>query len=118
MDPRTTFGRRGEELAADHLENNGFTILDRNYRCSQGEIDIVAGHGSLVVFCEVKCRHSARWGEPSEAVGWRKQQRLRRLAASWLGDRRRPVFADVRFDVVSVVVRDGVPELTHIPDAF
>jgi putative endonuclease len=117
MDARTTFGRIGEELAAEYLRKLGFTVLERNYRCSQGEIDIVAGRDGLVVFCEVKCRHSARWGEPSEAVGWRKQQRLRHLAASWLGDRR-PASADVRFDVVSVVVREGVPELTHIPDAF
>jgi putative endonuclease len=117
MDGRTSFGRVGEDLAAGHYRKQGFAILDRNYRCRQGEIDIVAGRGPLVVFCEVKSRHSSRWGEPSEAVGWRKQQRLRALAASWLADHR-PAARELRFDVVSVVVRDGVPELTHIPDAF
>ncbi|MEA2510487.1 MAG: putative endonuclease [Actinomycetota bacterium] len=117
MDTRTSFGRAGEVLAAKHLRNQGFTVLEQNYRCRLGEIDIVATRGPLVVFCEVKSRHTSRWGEPSEAVGWRKQQRLHRLAAAWLADRR-PRFSELRFDVVSVVMRDGAPEVTHIPDAF
>jgi putative endonuclease len=117
VDPRRSFGRVGEQLAAGHYRKQGFTILDRNYRCKEGEIDIVAARGGLVVFCEVKCRHSSHWGEPSEAVGWRKQQRLRRLAAAWLADRR-PSGRELRFDVVSVLMRDGVPEVTQITDAF
>jgi putative endonuclease len=117
MDTRTRFGRVGEQLAAEHLKQQGFTVLDRNYRCNLGEIDIVAARGPLLVFCEVKSRHTSRWGEPSEAVGWRKQQRLHRLAAAWLADRR-PTFCEVRFDVVSVLMRDGVAEVTHIADAF
>jgi putative endonuclease len=117
MDTRTSFGRFGEELAVEYLEKQGMTVLDRNYRCSSGEIDIVAAQGPLLVFCEVKSRHTARWGEPSEAVGWRKQQRLHRLAATWLADRR-PRFGELRFDVVSVVMHEGAPQVTHIPDAF
>jgi putative endonuclease len=117
MDTRASFGRVGEQLATQHLKEQGFTVLDQNYRCSLGEIDIVAARGPLLVFCEVKSRHSSRWGEPSEAVGWRKQQRLHRLAAAWLADRR-PKFGELRFDVVSVVIREGVPEVTHLPDAF
>jgi putative endonuclease len=117
MDLRTSFGRQGEELAAHHYESLGFTVLDRNYRCSEGEIDVVVGRGHLIIFCEVKTRRSSRWGEPSEAVGWRKQQRLRRLAACWLADRR-PDHREVRFDVVSVVVGEAEPEVTLIPDAF
>ena len=106
MDPEEFRARRRAAAAADYRKQ-GFTILDRNYRCNQGEIDIVATRGRVVVFCEVKCRHSSHWGEPSEAVGWRKQQRLRRLAAAWLADRR-PANRELRFDVVSVVMRDGV----------
>jgi putative endonuclease len=117
VDPRRSFGRAGEQLAAEHYRKQGFTLLDQNYRCREGEIDIVAARGRLVVFCEVKCRHSSYWGEPAEAVGWRKQQRLRRLAAAWLADRR-PSFRELRFDIVSVVMRDGVPEVTQITDAF
>jgi putative endonuclease len=117
MDDRTTLGRRGEDLAAEHYRSLGFTVLEQNYRCRGGEIDIVAARGNLVAFCEVKTRHSVHWGEPSEAVGWRKQQRLRRLAASWL-EERRPRFSDLRFDVVSVLVDDREPEVTLIADAF
>jgi putative endonuclease len=117
MDVRTAFGRRGEELAAGHYRQLGFTIVEQNYRCRQGEIDIVAARGPVLVFCEVKARRTSRWGEPSEAVGFHKQQRLRRLAACWLAERR-PRFAELRFDVVSVVVRDDEPEITMISDAF
>jgi putative endonuclease len=117
MDARTRLGRSGEELAADLYRREGFTIVERNYRCREGEIDVIAQRAGVVVFCEVKTRHSSRWGEPSEAVGFHKQRRLRRLAACWLGERR-PRFSEVRFDVVSVVVRDGVPEVVRIPDAF
>ena len=117
MDLRTTFGRRGEELAAEHYRALGFTVLDRNYRCRDGEIDLVVRRDHLIVFCEVKTRRTSRWGEPSEAVGWRKQQRLRRLAACWLADRR-PDHREVRFDVMSVVVAKDDPEVTLIPDAF
>jgi putative endonuclease len=117
MDGRTTLGRRGEELAAEHYRRLGFTVLEQNYRCRDGEIDIIVARGNLVAFCEVKTRHSSRWGEPSEAVGWRKQQRLRRLAASWLGERR-PEFSELRFDVVSVLADDRDPQVTLIADAF
>lgn len=117
MDVRTSFGRRGDELAANHYRRLGFTVLEQNFRCREGEIDIVAERDSLLVFCEVKTRHTSRWGEPSEAVGFRKQQRLRRLAACWLADRR-PRFRDLRFDVVSVIIRDEESEVTLIADAF
>ena len=71
----------------------------------------------LLVFCEVKARRDDRFGAPAEAVDRTKQMRLKRLAARWLADHR-PGAVDIRFDVVSVIVRDGRCELTHIPDAF
>ncbi|MGH2806202.1 MAG: YraN family protein [Actinomycetota bacterium] len=118
MDARVGLGRRGEDAAARFYRRHGFTIVERNYRCGRsGEVDIVARRGGLVVFCEVKARGDDRWGIPAEAVGYAKQARLRRLAAAWLSQRR-PGPVDVRFDVVSVIVRDGRAELTHIPDAF
>ena len=95
----------------------GYRILDRNWRCPSGELDIVAARGGLVVFCEVKTRHSNAWGEPSEAVDVRKQLRLRRLAGRWLAQSRARA-ADVRFDVVSVVARPDGLAVTHIPSAF
>ncbi|HWL66076.1 MAG TPA: YraN family protein [Actinomycetota bacterium] len=117
MHARTVFGHAVEDIAADHLEQLGFRIVARNYRCDAGEIDIVALGEGVLVFCEVKARRDDRFGSPAEAVTYAKQARLRRLAACWLAEHR-PGAVDIRFDVVSVIVRSGRVELTHIPDAF
>lgn len=117
MDARPALGRTGEDLAADLLARLGFTVLERNWRRPGGEIDLVAAAGDLLVFCEVKTRRTNKWGEPSEAVGFDKQARLRRLAAAWMSERR-PGRVRVRFDVVSVIVRDAHTEVVHLPDAF
>lgn len=117
MDTRPVLGRSGEDVAAGLLRKSGFRILERNYRCRHGEIDIVARSGHTLVFCEVKARRTDRWGDPSEAVHPQKQRRIRRLAAEWL--RTHPVGSvEIRFDVVSVIVRDGRADVRHIPDAF
>lgn len=117
MDARPALGRRGEDLAAELLERSGYVVLERNYRCRAGEIDIVAVDGGTLVFCEVKTRRTARWGEPSEAVHSAKQARYRRLALAWIAERR-PGSVEVRFDVVSVIVGARGPQLTHFRDAF
>ena len=117
MHARTRFGLAGEELAADVLRRAGYQIVDRNYRCRAGEVDLVAMRRSTIVFCEVKTRVDDRYGVPSEAVHRSKQGRLRKVAAHWLSERK-PGAVEIRFDVVSVIVRDGRPEVTHIPDAF
>ena len=108
-------GRWGEDLAVRHLERLGLTVIDRNWRCREGEIDIVAGdeERDAIVFCEVKTRSSASYGTPLESVTARKAARLRRLAARWLADHQvRP--RDVRLDLVGVLVpRDGAPSLEH-----
>ncbi|MFN2389292.1 MAG: YraN family protein [Actinomycetota bacterium] len=117
MDARPALGRAGESAACDLYRRAGFTIVERNYRCSAGEIDVVARRGDTVVFCEVKTRMTERWGEPYEAVDHRKRARLRRLAAIWLGERR-PGPVEVRFDIVSVIVRGARLQVAHMPDAF
>ena len=117
MDARPALGRDGEDQAAKLLRSKGFTILERNFRCREGEIDVIARCDETLVFCEVKTRRTDRWGDPSEAVGWRKQQRLRQLAAIWL-QQHRPGHVQVRFDVVSVIVGERDVYVTHIPDAF
>jgi putative endonuclease len=96
----------GEDRAARWYEAAGYEVLDRNWRCREGELDLVVRVGPTLVFCEVKTRSSRTYGEPFEAVTRAKQLRLRRLAGRWLRDRggrlgRRP--ADLRFDVVSVL---------------
>lgn len=117
MDGRRAVGRFGEDLAADLFRRGGFDIVARNHSTRLGEIDLIALRRDLLVFCEVKTRRTDRWGEPTEAVGWDKQRRLRRLASDYLSTER-PRARRVRFDVVSIVVRPGGPEVRHIPDAF
>ena len=97
---RVALGNWGEEKVARLYEADGYRILDRNWRVSGGEIDLVLIRGDEIVFCEVKTRSSDRFGHGAEAVGVRKQQFLRRTAATWLDahDRR----GRVRFDVAAV----------------
>ncbi|MEA2487819.1 MAG: putative endonuclease [Actinomycetota bacterium] len=116
-DSRPALGRVGEDAAASLYERWGYEIIDRNYRAGRGEIDLVVRRGVTVVFCEVKTRRHDAFGAPYEAVHNDKQRRLRRLAARWLADRR-PGPVEVRFDVVSVIVRAGRVELEYIEDAF
>jgi putative endonuclease len=108
-DPRRALGQRGEDLVAAWYEAEGYTVLDRNWRCRAGELDLVVRRGSTVVFCEVKTRTSTRFGAPVEAVTATKQRRLRSLAGQWLAARN-VRGADLRFDVASVMApRDEEP---------
>src|SRR3954468_4654663 len=94
-------GAYGERVALAHLVEQGMVVLDRNWRCRGGEIDLIVRDGTELVFVEVKTRRGGRFGTPAEAVGAAKVRRLRRLAAAWLAEAglRAPT---VRFDVVSV----------------
>ncbi|MDR7300714.1 YraN family protein [Haloactinomyces albus] len=95
-------GKAGERLAAEYLEQHGFVVLSRNWRCSQGELDIVATDAHKVVVCEVKTRSGVDYGSPLEAVTPEKVKRLRALARAWL--RAHAVRScQVRFDVISVL---------------
>ena len=115
-------GARGEELAAGWYTSRGCTVLGRNWRCREGELDLVVARERCVVFCEVKTRTGTGFGIPAEAVTGEKQRRLRRLATRWLGEQARPGtggFADIRFDVVSVTLgRGGAADLEVIEAAF
>ena len=93
-------GRWGEDLAARWYVAHGYDVVDRNWRSSTGEIDLVACCGSLVVFCEIKTRASDRYGPPEAAVGHAKQRRLRLLAAEWLAVHDR--HGSIRFDVAAI----------------
>jgi putative endonuclease len=112
-------GRRGEELAATHLESIGLVILARNWRCREGEIDIVATDGlRQVVICEVKTRSGDGFGSPFDAVTQGKRRKLRRLAQVFLSECAMR-WVSVRFDVIAVVARPGREvELSHIEGAF
>jgi putative endonuclease len=111
-------GGYGERVAVAHLVEQGMVVLDRNWRCRTGEIDIILRDGPELVFCEVKTRRSDRFGSPAEAVTRSKVRRLRRLAAEWLAQAglRAPT---VRFDVVSVRPQPaGAAHVEHVRGAF
>ena len=111
-------GARGEQCAADWYLARGYEIVDRNWRCQDGELDLVVRRGAVLVFCEVKARLGTRFGQPFEAVTPAKQARLRRLASRWLHDRRAMLRGghpkSIRFDVASVLGS----ELEMLEDAF
>lgn len=83
MAAKDEFGRAGEERAAQHLRSLGYTVIDRNWRCPQGELDIIAARHDLLCVVEVKTRRSERFGHPLEAIDERKRRRLWRLAFAW-----------------------------------
>lgn len=114
MHVKDVLGRHGEDIAARHLHTAGLTILDRNWRCELGEIDIVARDGDVVVVCEVKTRSGASHGAPLEAVTWHKRARLRQLAARWMKAHRTRA-AGLRIDVVGVLLPPtGDPVIDHV----
>ena len=118
MPTTTELGVHGERIATAYLTRAGLHVLDRNWRCREGELDIVAREGPALVFCEVKTRRGVGFGHPVEAVTPAKQRRLRILAQRWLAahDEHAP---DLRFDVVGVLVRPSAPALvTHLRAAF
>lgn len=84
MAAKDVLGRAGEERAAQHLGDLGYDVVARNWRCSQGEIDIVACHGRFLAFVEVKTRRSTDFGHPFEAIDARKKRRMWGLAHAWV----------------------------------
>lgn len=116
---KDALGRWGEELAAQHARAAGWQVLARNWRCADGELDLVGREpDGTVVFVEVKTRRTAAFGEPAEAVSKAKARRLRLLAGRWL--LAHPAgSAPVRFDVVSIVRAPGAPPaVRHLRGAF
>ena len=102
MNAKDILGRRGEQLAVEHLQRAGLRILDRNWRCADGEIDIVAAERRALIVCEVKTRSGVRYGTPLEAITRQKRNRLRRLAIRWLVAHG-ILFDEIRIDVVGVL---------------
>ncbi|AHI00664.1 YraN family protein [Kutzneria viridogrisea] len=111
-------GRLGEDLAAMFLEGQGLVLLSRNWRCRDGELDIVATDGTRLVVCEVKTRSSDSHGSPPEAVTPAKQARIRRLTNLWLCEHK-VGWCETRYDVISVRwPGHGPARLEHLRGAF
>jgi putative endonuclease len=124
-DLRRTRGSLGERIAADHLAEAGYEILDRNWRVREGELDLVAADADAIVFCEVKTRVAGSTAGPAgplDAIGAQKRRRLRRLGSEWLRtrDKDSPRAPWIRFDAIGITVdRSGrLLLLDHVQDAF
>ena len=118
MAAKDALGRRGEAIAERYLVAAGMSIVDRNWRCPQGELDLVARDGDELVFVEVKTRSSVAFGHPLESITTTKLARLRRLAAAWCeahpGDHDR-----IRIDAVAVIAPAlGQTEVEHLARVF
>lgn len=121
MERRTraqTLGREAEEAACRFLESQGLKLLERNYRCTHGEIDLVMQHGDSTVFVEVRYRRSTRFGTGAETVDARKQAKLSATAQHYLLTHRAAARRPSRFDVVSVVENAGNGAIDWIRNAF
>jgi putative endonuclease len=111
-------GRRGEDLAADYLARTGLVVLSRNWRCREGEVDLIATDGQRLVVCEVKTRSGTGYGEPSEGVTPAKAARIRRVTAAWLRAYR-VGWCEIRFDVLAVLCpQQGPVTVEHLQGAF
>ncbi len=117
---RKGLGDWGEEQAARYLRRKGYTILDRNYRCRMGEIDIIARRGRYVAFVEVKLRKNADFAQAREVVTAAKQRRILTTAQLWL--MQKDCELQPRFDVIEIYAPEGENsrrvKITHIEDAF
>lgn len=118
MAAKDDLGRAGEQRAVDHLILRGYRILDRNWRCAQGELDIVAELGAMISFIEVKTRRTAGFGHPFEAVDERKRRRLWRLAHAWLEGHPEAARHRVpRLEVIGIIGADPrTGQLEHLVD--
>ena len=114
MENNRKIGSEKELIAAEHLRKNNIEVICMNFRCKQGEIDIIGKDGEYYVFIEVKYRKNTDFGYPEEAVTLKKQHTIRTVAQFFMVKNKIPMDSHVRFDVVSIL---GT-EITHIRNAF
>ena len=119
MDHRRALGVAGEDAVAEWYTRAGYTVVDRNWRCREGELDLVVARDRTIVFCEVKTSRGTAYGAPFEAVTVTKQRRLRTLALQWLAAHPGYRAPTLRFDVASVLAaRGSTPVIDVIEAAF
>lgn len=116
MADHNEFGKLGEELAVNYLTGKGYKILERNWYNIHKEIDIIARDGKFLVIVEVKTRQTDEYGDPDIAVTKKKQRLLIAAANSYI--LYKGLDTETRFDIISIVFKDGEPVIEHIEDAF
>lgn len=114
----TALGILGEKLARQYLRKKRYNIVDHNFRCPQGEIDLVVRKDKAFRFIEVKYRRTMDYGPPEESVVRRQQQRIRKAAVVWLRRRRLPMNSEMHFDVLAISERAREQTYEYIEDAF
>ncbi|MBN1217742.1 MAG: YraN family protein [Anaerolineae bacterium] len=117
MDKRKQTGRRGEDIAAAFLIKRGYRIIDRNWSCPTGELDLVAEDDGTLIFVEVRTRQSTRLGTAEESVTLAKQTRLIELAELYL-QAMNPPHSSWRIDVIAIQLGHGLPQVNHIENAI
>jgi len=113
---KNPLGKMGEDLAVDYLEKIGYHIVERNYRTSFGEIDIVCSDHDEMVFVEVKTRRNTNFGWPEEAITRRKKEHIKKAALHYLASVNKPC-RSIRFDVVAILMKPS-PSINHVKGAF
>ena len=116
MAKHNILGHEGEDIAAKYLEQKGYAVLDRNWRCGHKELDLVVTRDDTIVFVEVKTRTGTEWGDPEDAVTDRKIRRIVNSADAYI--RLNRIDMDARFDIISIVLEGGEFKVEHIEQAF
>jgi len=111
-------GKKGEELARKFLNKKGFNIIDHNFRCRYGEIDLILRKDKAFHFVEVKYRRTLEYGLPQESVNKRKQRKIQGVALFWLKKRHLPLDTEIHFDVLAINQNGDNTEYEYIEDAF
>ena len=117
MKPNQILGQLGEDHAANYLVDRGFQIIERNWRCSAGEVDLVARQQDQIVFIEVKTRNGTGYGHPFEAISEQKVLRMRRVAAAWC-QANQVAGAKIRLDAIAVLLRGERAAIEHLKQVF
>jgi len=117
-DATKALGARGEDLAVQYLKKKGFKVIERNYHCSAGEIDLIAREGKTLIFVEIKTRSSSEFGLPQEAVDRFKQKKMIEVARAYLAEHHLNEEIPARFDVVAIHLTSTGPDIELIKDAF
>ncbi len=117
-DTSKALGSKGEDLAVQYLKKKGFKVIERNYHCPAGEIDLIAREKNTLVFVEIKARSSSDFGLPQEAVDRFKQRKMIEAARTYLAERHLTEDIPARFDVVAIQLTPTGPDIELIKDAF
>lgn len=118
MEPRKQMGNTSEDIALDYFTEHGYQLIQRNFQCKAGEIDLIVQKDDTLVFVEVRSRTGNQYGEPSETVNRKKQEKIKKTARYYLYCNQYLEKYYSRFDVISIVWQNGSPAIEWIPDAF